>query len=131
MYLIKLLVLKIYWQHIKKGIEKCIVGNTLGDIGYAINSYVEKNGFVTIKDLVGHGVGFDLHEDPEVLNYGFPNKGIILKEGMVIAIEPMITYFSSYVRQGKNDSYVTSDLRPAAHFEHTVAITKNGPIILT
>jgi len=118
-------------ESLNQAISKCSIGNTLGDIGYAINSYVEKHGFVTVKDLVGHGVGFDLHEDPEVLNYGNPKEGLVLKEGMVIAIEPMITYFESYVRQGENDAYVISDLNPAAHFEHTIAITKNGPLILT
>jgi methionyl aminopeptidase len=118
-------------ESLNQAICQCKIGNTLGDIGYAINNYVVQNGFVTIKDLVGHGVGFDLHEDPEVFNYGFPKKGLVLKEGMVIAIEPMITYFESYVKQGKNEAYVTSDLSPAAHFEHTVAITKNGPLILT
>jgi len=118
-------------ESLNRAIEACKIGNTLGDVGYSINSYVEKNGFTTIKDLVGHGVGFDLHEEPEVLNYGKPKEGLVLKEGMVIAIEPMITYSTSYVREGRNNAYITEDLSPSAHFEHTVAITKNGPLILT
>ncbi len=114
------------------GIEQAKTGNTLGDIGHAIQEYVESNGFSVIRDLVGHGIGRELHEEPEVLNYGKAGSGIKLKPGMVIAIEPMVVEGSWQIVQGSDGfSYVTADNKLAAHFEHTVAITKDGPQILT
>lgn len=106
-------------------------GNTLGDIGYAIQSYVEKQRFKIVKGLTGHGIGKELHEDPTIWNEGRLNTGPKLKAGMVFAIEPMTSAGSDEIIQLKNDSYKTSDNSLSAHFEHTVAITEKGPKILT
>ncbi len=115
-----------------KGIEKALVGNRLSDISAAIQEEVEKYGFGVVRDFAGHGIGKKMHEEPEVLNYGKPGCGPVLKEGMTFAIEPMITF-------GKYDVYVahdgwtvkTVDGSLAAHIEDTIAITNDGPIILT
>jgi methionyl aminopeptidase len=114
------------------GIEKAIPGNRLGDISFAIQSFVEKHGYSVVRDFVGHGIGRSLHEDPQVPNYGKPGKGVILKPGMVLAIEPMINE-KSYIVKTLDDNWtvVTCDGGLSAHFEHTVAITDNGPEILT
>ena len=117
---------------LNKGIEQVRVGNTLGDISAAIQCEVEKEGFGIVRDFAGHGIGKQMHEDPEILNYGEAGKGIKLQEGMVFAIEPMIT-------MGKHDVYVdrdgwtvkTTDKSLAAHVEDTVVVTENGPKILT
>jgi len=120
----------------QKALEKAIliikIDAHLGDIGSTIQSYVEKEGFSVVRSLVGHGVGRELQEDPSVPNYGKKGEGIILKEGMVIAIEPMINTGKYFVKV-LNDSWtvITADKSLSAHFEHTVAVTKNGPIILT
>lgn len=106
-------------------------GNTFGDIGAAVEERITEDGFSVVRDLVGHGIGKSLHEDPYVFNFGKPGKGPELKEGMVLAIEPMVAAKSGKVRQLDDDSFVTADGSRAAHFEHTVAITKNGPRILT
>lgn len=114
------------------GIEQAKAGNRLGDVSFAIQHYVESNGFSIVRDYGGHGIGRHLHEDPLVPNFVGENKGILLKEGLCIAIEPMVC-------AGKYDLYTakdgwtakTKDHSNAAHFEHTVAITKNGPEILT
>jgi len=106
-------------------------GNTLGDIGYAIQSYVESQEFKVIKDLTGHGIGKELHEEPTILNEGRPGMGLKLRSGMVLAIEPMTSAGSDKIIQLKDDSYATSDGSLSAHFEHTVAITEKGPEILT
>lgn len=125
-------------EALKIGIGRCRAGNCIGDIGYAIQRYVESQGFRVIKSLVGHGVGYKVHEDPQVPNF-FPfddknpkNKGARIKEGMTLAIEPMISISSEQTKRGK-DGYaaVTADGSLAAHFEHTVAATKRGPLILT
>lgn len=117
---------------LQKGIEQAVTGNHLGDIGHAVQAYAESFGYGVVRDYVGHGIGTDMHEDPEVPNYGIPGHGDLLEEGLVIAIEPMITMGSEKVRQLKNGwTVVTRDKKPAAHFEHTVAITENGPEILT
>lgn len=103
----------------------------LGDIGYAIENYVHKNGLVVIKDLVGHGVGYEVHEDPPVFNYGKKGEGIELLDGLVIAIEPMVTFSTSSIKENSDGSFSTLDGKKAAHFEHTIAILKNKTIILT
>lgn len=117
---------------LEKGIEMTKVGNTVGDIGSTIQKHAEANGFSVIRDLVGHGIGKELHEGPEVPNFGKSGKGLILKKGMVIAIEPMLSVGSYQVIEDKDTlAWKTKDNSLSAHFEHTVAITKNGPLVLT
>lgn len=114
------------------GIGSAVVGNRLGDISYSIQSYVEGFGYSVVRDFVGHGIGRSLHEDPQVPNYGSPGKGLRLKPGMVLAIEPMINQ-GAYDVVVLDDKWtvVTADGKLSAHFEHTVAITDKGPEILT
>lgn len=113
-------------------IEKCLLGNTVGDIGAAVQSYVENNGFEVVRALVGHGVGYGVHEEPAVPNYGEPGKGVKLEEGLVIAIEPMVTAGDSEVMTSSDGWTVeTKKGGLAAHEEHTVAITPLGPMVLT
>src|SRR3990167_8542615 len=117
---------------LKIGISKAKVGNTLGDIGSAIQKYVEDNGFNVVRELVGHGIGQELHEEPQVLNYGEAGQGEKLVPGMVIAIEPMVVTGKWGIKNGKDGyAFVTKDGGLAAHFEHTIAITEKGPEILT
>lgn len=114
------------------GIGAAQVGNCIRDIGLVVQQHCEKNGFSVVRDLVGHGVGREMHEPPQVPNYETSGKGPRLKPGMVIAIEPMINMGDYYVKQLADGwTYVTLDGKPSAHFEHTVAITENGPYILT
>lgn len=125
-------LLKITRECLDKGIEMARIGNTVGDIGSAVQRHAEKNGFSVIRDLVGHGIGKELHENPEVPNFGKPGKGPELVEGVVIAIEPMLTAGSDKVIEDKKTmAWKTKDGSLSAHFEHTVAITKDGPLILT
>ncbi len=116
---------------LQAGIRAAISGNTLGDIGYAIQSFVEKRGFVVIKDLVGHGVGYSQHEDPLVLNFGKPHQGIPLKTGMVLALEPMITLDNGAVKEKSDGSFVTANRKVAVHWEKTIAVGRRGPIVIT
>ncbi len=119
-------------ESLEIGISKAKAGNTLGDIGSAIQKYIEDRGFNVIRDLVGHGIGRELHEPPQVLNYGKAGQGEKLVAGMVIAIEPMVVTGKWGIKNGKDGyAFVTKDGGLAAHFEHTVAITENGPLILT
>jgi methionyl aminopeptidase len=114
------------------GIAAAKIGNTIGDIGHAIQGYAQKHKYGVVRQFVGHGVGYELHEAPEVPHYGLPNTGLPLREGMVIAIEPMInekTY--RCVIQDDGWTAVTADGKLSAQFEHTIAITKKGPRILT
>lgn len=114
------------------GIDCAADGMRMGDIGFAIQNYVEQFGYSVIRELVGHGIGKSLHESPEVPNYGKRGKGIKLKEGMVLAIEPMINLGKKNVVQEKDGWTIrTSDRKPSAHFEHTVAIRKGKAEILT
>ena len=114
------------------GIEECRVGNRLGDVSAAIQMRVEDDGFSVIRSLVGHGVGRDMHEDPQIPNFGRRGTGPLLEEGMVLAIEPMVNAGGHEVRMGADNWAVYSlDGSLAAHFEHTVAITAGGPRILT
>jgi methionyl aminopeptidase len=114
------------------GIEQMVADNSVGDIGNAIQKHVEKNNFSVVRDLVGHGVGRKPHEDPQVPNYGQPGTGIKLRAGMVLAIEPMVNTGSYEVYFADDEWTVkTSDGLPSAHFEHSVAITNNGPDILS
>jgi methionyl aminopeptidase len=114
------------------GIEKAVVGNRIGDIGYAVQEHAENNGFGVVKELVGHGVGLQLHEKPEVPNYGKRGAGIKLEEGMVIAIEPMINGGRAGVKFW-NDGWTVStvDGKASAHYEHTVAVKKGKADILS
>lgn len=114
------------------GIKAALPGNKLGDVGYAIQTYVESNGYSVVRDYTGHGVGFAVHEDPVVLHYGRPGTGLTLRPGMVIAIEPMIN-MGRYETKVLSDGWtaVTKDGSLSAQFEHTVAITENGNDILT
>ncbi len=113
------------------GIKEARLGNTLGDIGFAVEQHVKANGFSIVELLTGHGIGRELHEDPYVYNFGKRGEGEELKEGMVIAIEPMVSAGKGKLKQLKDDSFATTDGSVSAHFEHTVAITKEGPRVLT
>ena len=117
---------------LKAGIEQAVPGNRLGDIGHAVQSLAESHGYGVLRDYVGHGIGRDMHEDPNVPNYGKKGRGVRLEAGMVIAIEPMITLGTNHVTVGSDGWVVsTNDRPPAAHYENTVAITEDGPVILT
>lgn len=119
-------------KSLENGIAQAVVGNRIGDISAAVQNTVEPLGFSVVRDYVGHGVGRDLHEAPEVPNYGHAGHGIRLVAGMVIAIEPMINAGAWTVKVLDNDwTVVTRDHSLSAHFEHTVAITASGPVILT
>jgi len=125
-------LLKVTKESLYKGIEKAVVGNRIGDISYAIQAHVEEYGYTVVRELVGHGVGRDLHESPEVPNYGKRGRGAKLKEGMVIAIEPMINLGTKDVVQ-ENDGWTirTKDRAASAHYEHTIAIMKDQAEVLT
>jgi len=113
-------------------VEQCQVGNRLGDVSSAVQKCVEAEGFSIVRTLVGHGVGRSMHEDPQVPNYGKPGTGIVLEEGMVIAVEPMVNVGKQTVRMGDDHwSIYSSDGSLAAHFEFTIAITADGPRVLT
>jgi methionyl aminopeptidase len=125
-------LLKITEEALFRGIAEIKAGNRIGDISSAIQGHVEAAGYSVVRDLVGHGIGKSLHEDPQVPNYGSGGRGIELKPGMVFAIEPMVnegTYRVEILRDGW--TVVTADGKLSAHFEHSVAITENGPVILS
>lgn len=126
-------LLRVTKEALYLGLEKCKEGNRLGDIGHAVQSHAEKNGYNVVRELCGHGVGFKMHEAPNVNNYGLPGVGPLLKQGMVIAVEPMVNMGSKNVKFSQEDGWTcrTKDGKPAAHFEHTVAIGANGPDILS
>ncbi|MCC2548340.1 type I methionyl aminopeptidase [Hymenobacter sp. BT175] len=114
------------------GIEQAVAGNRMGDIGYAIQTSVEKQGYGVVRELVGHGIGKSLHERPEVPNYGKRGAGLKLQTGLVLAIEPMVNLGTKHVVQEKDGWTIrTKDLKPSAHFEHTVVIRKDKAEILT
>ena len=119
-------------QCLSVGIEKAVSGSRIGDVGFAIQKIAEDNGFGVVRELVGHGVGVQLHEKPEVPNYGQRGRGIKLEEGMVIAIEPMINAGTAGIKFWSDGWTVTSkDNKPSAHFEHTVAIKKGKADVLS
>ena len=125
-------LLRVTEEALYRGISAARAGNRIGDISAAIQGHVEAAGFSVVRDLVGHGIGKSLHEDPQVPNYGSSGRGIELKPGMVFAIEPMVnegTYRVDVLRDGW--TVVTADGKLSAHFEHSVAITENGPVILS
>ena len=115
-----------------RGIEKARVGNAIGDVGAAVQQHVEANGFSVVREFVGHGIGTRLHEEPQIPNYGDPGRGPRLREGMVLAIEPMVNAGRAGVRVLEDKwTAVTEDGSYSAHFEHCVAVTRDGPLILT
>lgn len=117
---------------LQKAVEAALEGNRIGDIGYACQSHAESRGYGVVRELVGHGLGKELHEDPQVPNYGRRGNGSKLKKGMVLAIEPMINLGTKEVRQLKDGwTIVTKDGKPSAHFEHDVAIAKGEPMVLS
>ena len=125
-------LLKATDESLYEGIKAAVAGNRIGDIGHAVQKYVEDRSYSVVRDFVGHGVGAKLHEDPAVPNYGTPGRGVRLMPGMTIAIEPMITAGDYKVKVLDDDwTTITVDGSLAAHFEHTVAITPDGPKILT
>lgn len=125
-------LLKITKESLDKGIEKAMEGNRLSDISHAVQSWVEKHGLSVVRDYVGHGIGSKMHEEPKVPNYGKPGRGVRLKKGMTLAIEPMVN-MGTYEVMILEDNWtvVTKDFKLSAHFEHTVAITDREPDILT
>jgi len=125
-------LIKITKKSLEIGIKQAKAGNHLGDIGFAIQNYAEKNGFNVVRELVGHGVGKKVHEEPQIPNYGQKGEGVELKEGMVLAIEPMITVGDWKIEKCEDGfGYKTKDNSLSCHFEHAVVITKKGPQILT
>ena len=119
-------------ESLYKGIEKATPGNTIGDIGYAVQTHAESYGYSVVRELVGHGIGESLHEEPQVPNYGVPNKGYKLHAGMCIAIEPMINLGRKEIYTAKDGwTILTADGKASAHFEHTIAILEDGPQILS
>ncbi len=125
-------LMQVTQESLAKAIAQCHVGKTLGDIGHAVQSHVEAYGFGVVRDYVGHGIGANMHEDPQVQNHGRPGTGVPLRAGMVLAIEPMVNAGTHQVKVLKDDwTVVTVDGKYSAHFEHTVAIMDNGPEILT
>jgi methionyl aminopeptidase len=113
-------------------VEQARAGNRLGDVSHAVQEHVEAGGFSVVRSLVGHGIGRDMHEEPQIPNYGPPGRGVVLEEGMVLAIEPMVTAGRHMVRMGDDGWAIYSqDGSLAAHFEFTVAVTAGGPRILT
>lgn len=125
-------LLDVTEQSLYKGIDAAVVGATVGDVGAAVQQHVEANGFSVVREFVGHGIGTRLHEDPQVPNYGTRGHGPRLREGMVIAIEPMVNAGKSGARLLEDKwTAVTEDGSYSAHFEHCVAVTSDGPMILT
>jgi methionyl aminopeptidase len=125
-------LLKVTKESLYKGIEQAVAGNRIGDIGYAVQQHAESFGYGVVRELVGHGVGKNLHESPEVPNHGRRGKGVMLKEGLIIAIEPMINMGTKRILQ-HNDGWTitTIDNKPSAHFEHTIVVRKGKAEILS
>ena len=125
-------LMKVTKKSLELGIEASRPGNTIGDIGFAIQTHAEKNGYSVVRELVGHGIGKKLHEEPQIPNYGEKNSGPIIKEGMCFAIEPMINLGSEkIITKSDNWTICTEDGLPSAHFEHTIVVTNNGSEVLT
>ncbi|CAG9622918.1 type I methionyl aminopeptidase [Sutcliffiella rhizosphaerae] len=125
-------LMKITKESMYKGIEQAVPGNRLGDIGHAIQTYAEGEGYSVVRDFTGHGIGRTIHEEPQILHFGIPGRGVRLREGMVITIEPMINQGSWHSKMDANGwTARTVDGKLSAQYEHTIAITKDGPLILT
>ena len=128
----RLQLMRITEECLQLAIEQCRAGNHLGDIGFAVQSHAEAHGYSIVRDYVGHGIGRRMHEDPQIPNYGKPGKGPKIKKGYVFALEPMVNMGSLHTKTLKDGwTVVTVDGQPSAHFEHTVAITEEGPEVLT
>jgi methionyl aminopeptidase len=125
-------LLDVTRQALYKGIAQAKSGSRLGDLSHAVQAYVESKGFSVVRDFVGHGIGRELHEDPEIPNYGHPGTGPVLRPGMVLAIEPMVNMGGHQTKMLQDGwTVVTADHKPSAHFEHTIAVTEDGPVIFT
>ena len=125
-------LIRVTKKALKRGIKKAKPGNTFGDIGNTIQRYVESQGFNVVRELCGHGIGEEIHEEPQVLNYGKRKSGPKIKEGMTFCIEPMVTVGEWKLKKSKDGyGFVTADGSLSAHFEHTVVVTKNGCQVLT
>jgi methionyl aminopeptidase len=125
-------LLAVTRESLEKGIAQVRLGGRISDIGHAIQAHVEAHGFSVVREFVGHGIGAALHEEPQIANYGEPGRGPRLAEGMVLAIEPMVNVGRPAVKVlGDGWTAVTKDGSLSAHFEHTVAVTKDGPLVLT
>jgi methionyl aminopeptidase len=125
-------LLEVTKESLYKGIENAVAGNRIGDVSFAIQHYVEQFGYGIVRELVGHGVGRSLHEGPEVPNYGKRGRGTKMKDGLVIAIEPMVNLGTrNVVQEADGWTIRTADRRPSAHFEHTVAIFKDETVVVT
>lgn len=125
-------LLEVTKEALYKGIEQAQIGNRIGDIGHAIQTYVEGEGFSVVRDFIGHGIGASIHEKPDVPHFGLPGKGARIKEGMVFTIEPMVNVGKYNMKMDDNGwTARTIDGAKSAQYEHTIAITKNGPVILT
>ena len=125
-------LLRVTRESLYKGIEAAVAGNRIGDIGHAVQLHAERNGYTVVRELVGHGVGENLHESPEVPNYGKRGRGVKLQEGLVIAIEPMVNMGVKEIVQ-LDDGWTinTADMKPSAHFEHTIVVRKGKAEILS
>ena len=125
-------LLRVTQESLEKGIAQVKLGGRVSDIGHAIQQHVEAHGFSIVREFVGHGIGASLHEDPQIANYGEPGRGPRLAEGMTLAIEPMVNVGRPGVKMLADGwTAVTRDGSLSAHFEHTVAVSKNGPVVLT
>ena len=128
----RLKLIRVTEECLELAIEQCRAGKHLGDIGWAVQSHAEEHGYSVVRDYVGHGIGRQMHEDPQIPNYGKPGKGPKIKKGYVFAVEPMVNMGSYYTKTLKDGwTVVTVDGLPSAHAEHTIAITENGPEVLT
>jgi methionyl aminopeptidase len=128
----KLRLIRVTEECPERAIQQCRPGNHLGDIGWAVQQHAEANGYSVVRDYVGHGIGRRMHEDPQIPNYGRPGLGDKIKAGYVFAVEPMVnqgTHFTKVLKDGW--TVVTLDGKPSAHAEHTIAITEDGPEVLT
>ena len=125
-------LLRVTKEALYKGVAQAVAGNRVGDISSAVQEHCEAHGYSVVREMVGHGCGRKMHEDPEVPNYGMRGRGPLLKEGMVLCVEPMINMGSRYIVFERDGWTVrTKDRKPAAHFEFAVAVTKHGPDVLT
>jgi methionyl aminopeptidase len=125
-------LIRVTEECLERAIEQCREGRHLGDIGWAVQQHAESHGYSVVRDYVGHGIGRRMHEDPQIPNYGTPGKGARIKNGYVFAVEPMVnmgTHLTKVLKDGW--TVITLDGRPSAHCEHTIAITENGPEVLT
>jgi len=125
-------LVQITKESLEIGISQAVIGNYVSDIGHAIQIHAEKNGYSVVRDLVGHGIGKSLHEEPQVPNYGLPKQGHEIKEGMCLAIEPMINLGNKEIKTDDDGWTIrTLDGKLSAHFEHTIAVTSDGPLVLS